>query len=203
MDGNFRPPRFYPIIDTAVLVPTGFSPIQVAEAALSAGSKILQYRHKERWTQAQFNEAKSIAKLCGERGVFFIVNDRADFANLLNAGLHIGQDDLPPAAARRIVPTSIIGFSTHNAAQLRRAVGASVDYLSLGPIFATKSKAKPDPVVGIEGLKALRHLTPKPMVAIGGITLEKASEVLAAGADSVAIISGLLPLSTLSDWCRL
>jgi thiamine-phosphate pyrophosphorylase len=203
METEFQPPRFYPIIDTAVLAAANVSPIHLAEAAVVAGAKILQYRHKGIWTQTEFDEAKAIAQVCNQSHVLFVVNDRADFAHLLGAGLHIGQDDLPPEAARRVVSTAILGLSTHNAGQLRRAVGAPVNYLSLGPIFATKSKEKPDPVVGIEGLTMLRSLTTKPLVAIGGITLENASDVLAAGADSVAIISGLLPLNTLSDWCRL
>jgi len=211
MATDFRPPRFYPIIDTAVLAPTVFSPIRVAEDAIAAGAKILQYRHKDKWTQEEFDEARTIASLCLEAGVLFVVNDRADFAQLLGAGLHIGQDDLPPPAARRVVPQAVIGFSTHNAAQLKLAAGAPVDYLSLGPIFATKSKERPDPVVGLEGLKALRPLTSKPLVAIGGITLAHAAEVLAAGADSVAIISGILPeeqdhgllRQKLSEWCLL
>jgi len=211
MEIEFQPPRFYPIIDTAVLTPTVFSPIRVAEEAVSAGAKILQYRHKDKWTQDEFDEASAIASVCREAGILFVVNDRADFAQLLRAGLHIGQDDLPPQAARRVVSNAVIGFSTHNASQLRMAVGAPVDYLSLGPIFATTSKERPDPVVGLDGLQKLRPLTPKPLVAIGGITLANASEVLAAGADSVAIISGILPSEQdhgllrqkLTQWCQL
>jgi len=211
METSFQPPRFYPIIDTAVLTPTVFSPIRVAEEAVAAGAKILQYRHKEKWTQDEFDEASAIASVCREAGILFVVNDRADFAQLLRAGLHIGQDDLPPQAARRVVSDAVIGFSTHNASQLRMAAGAPVDYLSLGPIFATSSKERPDPVVGIDGLKKLRPLTPKPLVAIGGITLLNAAEVLAAGADSVAIISGILPpeqdhgllRQRLTEWCHL
>jgi thiamine-phosphate pyrophosphorylase len=147
--------------------------------------------------------SREIAGICRDAGILFVINDRADFANLLGAALHIGQDDLPAPAARKVVPNAVIGFSTHNAAQMRRAIGSPVDYLSLGPVFPTKSKENPDPVVGLEGLRALRPLTSKPLVAIGGITLENAPEVLAAGADSVAVISGLLPLEKLSDWCRL
>jgi len=211
METSFSPPRFYPIIDTAVLAPTVFSPIRVAEEAVAAGARILQYRHKDKWTQDEFDEASAIASVCRDAGILFVVNDRADFAQLLKAALHIGQDDLPPQAARRVVSDAVIGFSTHNAAQLKLAAGAPVDYLSLGPIFATKSKERPDPVVGLEGLKALRPLTSKPLVAIGGITLAHAAEVLAAGADSVAIISGILPeeqdhgllRQKLSEWCLL
>jgi len=203
MEIRFTAPRFYPIIDTATLAGTAFSPVQVAEEAAAAGAKILQYRHKNNWTQYEFDEAKTIAGICKEAGILFIVNDRADFAHLLGAGLHIGQDDLPPQAARHVVSRAVIGFSTHNAAQLRGAAGAPVDYLSLGPVFATKSKARPDPVIGLDGLRALRPLTSKPLVAIGGITLENAPDVLAAGADSVAVISGIVGLQRLSEWCHL
>jgi thiamine-phosphate pyrophosphorylase len=185
------PPRFYPIIDTSVLAKTEFSPVQVAEEAAAAGVQILQYRHKDNWTQTVFDEAKSIAAICKDAGILFILNDRADYAHLLGAGLHIGQDDIPPVAARRVISKAMLGFSTHNAIQLRRATDEPADYVSLGPIFPTQSKERPDPVVGVDGLRALRILTTKPLVAIGGITLENAADVLAAGADSVAIISGL------------
>lgn len=211
MQINFRPPRFYPIIDTAVLAASGFGLVDVAGEAAAAGVKILQYRHKDDWTQTQFDEAKAIAAICEASDILFIVNDRADFAHLLGAGLHIGQDDLPPVASRKVISKSVLGFSTHNALQLRRACEEPVNYLSLGPIFATQSKQRPGPVVGIDGLAALRVLTAKPLVAIGGITLENAPKVLSAGASSVAVISGILPHSSsraqlrelLQEWVRI
>jgi thiamine-phosphate pyrophosphorylase len=123
----------------------------------------------------------------------FVLNDRADFAHLLGAALHIGQNDLNPVAARKVMGDEVMGFSTHNRRQLVRADEEPVEYLSLGPIFPTTSKLKPDPVLGIDALRALRPLTRKPVVAIGGITLENAKQVFDAGADSVAIISGILP----------
>jgi len=123
-----------------------------------------------------------------------VVNDRADVAKLLNAALHLGQDDLAPANARRILPApGIIGFSTHNEQQLLAGNLEPVDYLAIGPIFPTRSKLNPDPIVGIDRLRALRKLTPKPLVAIGGITRELAPQVFEAGADSVAVISDLFP----------
>jgi thiamine-phosphate pyrophosphorylase len=189
----FRLPRFYPILDTISLTERGCAAVPAAKALLEAGSKILQYRHKENWTQVHFDEAKEIATLCHDRGVLFVLNDRADFARLLGAALHLGQDDLPPVAARRVISDEVIGFSTHDEIQLTRADGEPVEYLSLGPIFLTNSKSKPDPVVGIDGLRRLRPLTEKPLVAIGGITPENARDALEAGADSVALISGLLP----------
>jgi len=113
---------------------------------------------------------------------------------LLDAGLHLGQDDLTPRDARRIAGSErIIGYSSHNSAQLAAAGGEPVDYVALGPIFATGSKRNPDPVVGVAELARLRGLIEKPLVAIGGITLENAAEVLRAGADSVAVIGGLFP----------
>lgn len=189
----FRLPRFYPILDTIALTERGCAVIPAAKALLDAGIKILQYRHKDDWTQVHFDEAKQIANLCHEVGVLFVLNDRADFARLLGAALHVGQDDLPPVAARRVITDEVIGFSTHDELQLARANEEPVEYISLGPIFVTNSKNKPDPVVGTDGLRRLRPFTEKQLAAIGGITPENARDVLNAGADSVAVISGLLP----------
>src|SRR5579883_1476389 len=162
----FQLPRFYPILDTATLAQCECSVIAAAEALVEAGVRILQYRHKDPWTQA-------------------------DFAYLLGAALHVGQDDLPPVAARRVIGENVMGFSTHNRLQLTRANEEPVDYLALGPIFSTRSKLRPDPEIGLERLRELRPLTPKPVVAIGGIRQENARQVLAAGADSVAVIAAL------------
>ena len=189
----FKLPRFYPILDTDALAARTCSALAAAEALCESGAKILQYRHKDSWTQRHFDEAKRISEHCQDRGVLFVVNDRADFAHLLRAALHIGQDDLPPTAARIIISDEVMGLSTHNRPQLERGDQEPVEYLSLGPIFSTRSKLRPDPVTGIDGLRALRPLTEKPLVAIGGITLMNARETLAAGADSLAVISGCVP----------
>lgn len=189
----FRVPRFYPILDTAVLRARTFPVIDFAKTLVDAGVRILQYRHKEAWTQADYDEAAQVRDVCHESGVLFVINDRADYAKLLGAALHLGQEDLPPVAARRIVSDEVIGFSTHNRAQLQRADAEPVEYLSIGPIFGTTSKQNPDPVVGIDGLKVLRPLTTKPLVAIGGISAENARGVFEAGANAVAVISGMLP----------
>ncbi len=189
----FRLPRFYPILDTIALEARDCSVSIAAQALLEAGVKILQYRHKGYWTQARFDEAKTLSRVCQDSGVTFVLNDRADYARLLRTALHVGQDDLHPVHARRVISDEVMGFSTHNAAQLERADDEPVEYLSVGPIFATSSKLRADPAVGIEELRSLRKLTPKPLVAIGGITLENARETLAAKADSLAVISGLLP----------
>lgn len=189
----FKLPRFYPILDTAVLRQRGCSPLLAAEALLASGVRILQYRHKDDWTDSHFETARQLAALCHEAGALFVLNDRADFARLLGAALHVGQEDLPPVAARRVISDEVMGYSTHNRLQLARGSEEPVEYLSLGPIFSTSSKDRPDPVVGLDGLRELRGLTQKPLAAIGGITMLNANKVLAAGADSVAVISGLLP----------
>jgi len=191
---TFRLPKFYPILDTAVLARCGLSPAAAAEALLEAGARILQFRHKEFFSREIFEQAQTIAELCRSAGVLFVVNDRADFARLLDAALHLGQDDLEPIDVRKLLPPpAIIGFSTHNGDQLRLADSYPVDYLAIGPIFATGSKLNPDPVVGLAELRALRAVTSKPLCAIGGITRGNAESVLRAGADSLAIIGDLYP----------
>lgn len=204
-------PRIYPILDSASLERIAM-PLETAAAAfLEGGAGILQIRHKGHWSRDFFETAERVAALCRAAGVPLIVNDRADMAMLLAAGLHVGQDDLAPSAARALMgagPT--IGFSTHNPAQLGTAASEPVDYLALGPVFGTASKLKADPVVGVEELSRCRALTAKPLVAIGGITLENAAAVLRAGADSLAIIAGLLPADAtpralrerMEEWCR-
>jgi thiamine-phosphate pyrophosphorylase len=182
-------PAFYPVLDADLI-----SAVPAAEALLEAGVRILQFRHKSFFSRTAFEEASRISELCRRAGALFVVNDRADVAMLLNAALHLGQDDLAPADARRILPAAtIIGFSTHNERQLRAGDAEPVDYLAIGPIFATGSKQNPDPVVGLDRLRTLRPLTQKPLVAIGGITRELAPKVFEAGADSVAIVGDLIP----------
>ena len=187
-------PRLYPILDSESLEARGISLEAAAAAFLEGGAGILQLRHKGHWDRATFAAAQQVARLCRETGAQFVVNDRADFALLLEAGLHLGQDDLLPRDARRLMgPDALIGFSSHTPHQLCAAGGEPVDYVALGPVFGTASKRNPDPVVGVEEVIRCRTLIPKPLVAIGGITLDNALEVLAAGADSVAVIAGLLP----------
>jgi len=182
-------PAFYPVLDADRV-----SAVPAAEALLEAGARILQFRHKGFFSREAFEQASRISELCRRAGALFVVNDRADVAKLLDAALHLGQDDLAPADARRILPApSILGFSTHNEQQLRAANLEPVDYLAIGPIFPTRSKLNPDPIVGMDRLRSLRKLTQKPLVAIGGITRELAPQVFEAGADSVAVISDLFP----------
>jgi thiamine-phosphate pyrophosphorylase len=187
-------PAFYPVLDTGLLARRGLDTFAAAEAILEAGARILQFRHKEFFSRDVFDAAARVADLCRTAQALFVMNDRADFALLLGAALHLGQDDLAPSDARRIVgPSGIIGFSTHNRPQLLEGDSQPVDYLAIGPIFATRSKQNPDPVVGVDTLPELRAITQKPLVAIGGITRETARSVLDAGADSLAVVADLFP----------
>lgn len=189
-------PPLYPILDATTLERHGIPPLLAAEAFLEAGAAILQFRRKAFWTRDTFALASQIAELCRQSQVHFIVNDRADYAALLSAGLHLGQDDLPPIDARRLLPShATLGFSTHNEAQMRAARSEPVDYVAFGPVFPTTSKHHPDPTTGIDTLRAVRTLTTLPLVAIGGITRENAHLCRNAGATSVAVISDLLPVS--------
>jgi len=187
-------PNFYPILDSQAAARHGIDLVHAAAEILAGGAQILQFRHKGFFSREAFAAMERIAHLCREARVPFVVNDRADLARLMNAALHLGQDDLSPAEARLIVGTeTLIGFSTHNEAQLRAAAEEPADYLALGPIFGTASKLNPDPVVSLEGLRRLRPITSRPLVAIGGITRENARAVLDAGANSVAVIGDLFP----------
>jgi thiamine-phosphate pyrophosphorylase len=187
-------PRLYPILDTGMLAQRSCDAVLAAEAMIEGGARILQFRHKGHCSRPVFGEAEKLANLCRRAGALFVIDDRADIAILLDAGVHVGQDDLPPQDARRLIgPGRLLGFSTHNEAQLRAAAAEPVDYVAFGPIFGTSSKEKPDPLVGLEELRRLRTMETRPLVAIGGITRENALAVLEAGADSVAVIGDLLP----------
>jgi thiamine-phosphate pyrophosphorylase len=186
-------PSIYPILDTDLLERRCVPLPKAAGALLEGGAGILQIRHKSHWSRDFFSAANTVARLCREAGATLIVNDRADFAALLDAGLHLGQEDIPPRDARTLLPDIFIGYSTHNSSQVAAAGGEPVDYVAIGPIFATRSKRNPDPIVGIFELRRCRALTDKPLVAIGGLTLDNAGPALESGADSVAVLSGLFP----------
>lgn len=189
-----RLPAIYPIVDTQALIRRGRDPLFFAEALLEGGARILQFRHKDSYSRSTFETAKRLSSLCAGAGAAFVVNDRADIAALLEAGLHVGQQDLPPTLVRRVLSdTLMLGFSTHNEQQLKEGDAEPVNYLALGPIFDTGSKQNADPTVGLERLASARRLTTKPLVAIGGITLETARSVWSAGADSIAVIGDLMP----------
>jgi thiamine-phosphate pyrophosphorylase len=191
-----RLPRVYPILDTESLSAREIPVEKAAAAFLEGGAGILQMRHKAHWSRATFDAARAVARLCREAGALFIVNDRADLAMLLDAGVHVGQDDLAPRDVRKLIgPDPVLGYSSHNLDQLCAAGGEPVDYVAFGPVFGTASKQNPDPVVGVAEIRRCRPLLEKPLVAIGGITLDNARSVIDAGADSLAVIAGLLPAS--------
>jgi thiamine-phosphate pyrophosphorylase len=184
----------YPIIDTAACARAEVDPRRLAKALVQGGVAVAQYRHKGPYTREILAQAEEIGGLLRQAGVRYVINDRADVALAVRAdGVHVGQEDLPPASVRALVgPEVCVGYSTHNEVQLRASGREPVDYVALGPVFATGSKENPDAVVGVGELARLRLLTSRPLVAIGGITRANAREVLAAGADAIAVISDLL-----------
>ncbi|HEY3027908.1 MAG TPA: thiamine phosphate synthase [Pyrinomonadaceae bacterium] len=166
---------------------------QLARLA-AGGATLIQLREKYLPSGAFYQEAKAALLVARQLGVKVIINDRVDIALALHAGgVHLGQDDIPPEAARKLLgPGAIIGLSVHNAKQAREATGSPIDYLAAGPIFRTSSKDNPDPVLGFGGLRNVRRTVGSiPLVAIGGINLENARAVFEAGADSIAIIGAL------------
>ena len=184
-------PRLYVILDAALLT---VSEIECAQNLVAAGVRLMQYRNKRASAGQLFESSERLSSLLIPQGVTFILNDRADVAAAARAsGVHVGQEDLGVEAARSVIgPGKLLGVSTHNVEQFKGATTTSADYIAIGPVFSTSSKANPDPVVGIEMIRQVRPLTDKPIVAIGGITLERATEVIHAGADSVAVISDVL-----------
>jgi thiamine-phosphate pyrophosphorylase len=184
-------PRLYVILDAALLkIPAK----ECAKSLVDAGVRLIQYRNKGASGRELFETSRELAEYLTPLGVQFIVNDRADVAALAGArGVHVGQDDLGVEQARVVMGDGkLVGLSTHNAGQFRSALETSADYIAVGPIFATGSKENPDPVVGVGFVREARGLTDRPIVGIGGITLERVVEVIEAGADSVAIISDIL-----------
>jgi thiamine-phosphate pyrophosphorylase len=184
-------PRLYVILD-ATLVKN--SPYDCAQELAAAGVRLVQYRDKAASARDLLETSRQLVSSLNSYGSSLIVNDRPDVAALAGAaGVHVGQEDLEPEQARAVVGKEMwVGVSTHNLEQFRRAAATTADYIAVGPIFATASKANPDPVVGLELIRQVRPLSDKPIVAIGGITLEHAASVIAAGADGVAVIRDVL-----------
>lgn len=184
-------PPLYVILDAALLPSDA---IEFLKKLMGAGVRLFQYRNKTAPAREILQAAQALNVTARQEGASFLVNDRPDIAQLCGAsGVHLGQEDLHVAAARKIVGVNaIVGISTHNLEQFRAATETDADYIAVGPIFETRSKGKPDPVVGLELIREARELTNKPIVAIGGITLERARRVIEAGADSVAVISDVL-----------
>ncbi|MGH9516822.1 MAG: thiamine phosphate synthase [Terriglobales bacterium] len=197
--------RIYAILDASC-----FSSAQLlfdaADGLATAGVKILQYRHKSADARIMLQQAKELKMRIGSRAKL-IMNDRADLCLAADFdGVHVGQDDLLPESARKIIGTRRwLGVSTHNPEQVVEADRTSADYLAIGPVFATASKAKPDPIVGLAGVRRARELTTKPLVAIGGITRQNCLSVIKAGADSIAVISDLVrdPRKSADEFLRI
>jgi len=191
-------PRLYPIVDASCFATAG-ELVDFAEQLAQSGCTLLQYRNKTEDVRVMLDQARELRRLSGARApaphrLKLIMNDRADLALVAGFdGVHVGQDDLPPESVRKIIGSDRwLGVSTHNPEQLAEADLTSADYVAIGPVYSTSSKEKPDPVVGLEGVRRARQLTRKPLVAIGGITRANAAPVIEAGADSVAVISDLL-----------
>jgi thiamine-phosphate pyrophosphorylase len=194
-------PRLYVILDAALLkIPAK----ECVKSLFDAGVRVIQYRNKGASGRELFETSRELAEVLNPLGVQLIVNDRADVAALAGArGVHVGQDDLSVEQAREVMGDGKwVGVSTHNPGQFRSALETSADYIAVGPIFATGSKENPDPVVGVGFVRETRAMTDKPIVAIGGITLERAAEVIEAGADSVAVISDILRAESVGKRAR-
>ena len=187
-------PRLYAIVDRSMLDARGMRVGEFARELRDAGVRLLQYRDKGGSPQQVLRAAEEISQVfAGVDDTVLMMNDRVDLALLTGWGVHVGHGDLLPEDARKMVGEGkLIGVSTHNEAQIGAADAGATDYLAIGPVFATATKADTEPVVGLEGVRRARALTRKPLVAIGGITLENAQIVIDAGADSVAVISGLV-----------
>jgi thiamine-phosphate pyrophosphorylase len=183
--------RFYPLTDRNA---SGLSHADQLLLLSHSGATLVQLRDKTASPLDFYAQAESALRIARERGLKIIINDRVDIALVLNAdGVHLGQDDLPPDAARRILgPKAIIGFSTHDPSQALAATQMPIDYIAIGPIFATATKEESDQPVGLDGLRLVRQAVGNiPLVAIGGITVENSRSVLNAGAAAVAVISDI------------
>ena len=197
-------PRLYAILDASY-----FSDSQIlfstAEELLAGGVTLLQYRNKSGNAREMLEQTRELKRRLD--GAKLIMNDRADLCLAAGFdGVHVGQEDLSPEGARKVVGTTLwLGMSTHNAEQIEEADKTSADYIAIGPVFSTSSKANPDPVVGLEGVRQARSLTRKPLVAIGGINRANCRSVIDAGADSVAVISDLMrePRKSAEDFLRI
>ena len=186
-------PRLYALAD-AGFFPETEKLLDFVQELAAGGVTLLQYRNKTGSARRILDDALAL-KAALPAQVQLIMNDRSDLALAAGFnGVHVGQEDLSPASVRRLIgPERWLGVSTHNPEQVRETNATSADYIAVGPVFSTKSKANPDPVIGIDGVRRARALTTKPLVAIGGITRGNCQSVIAAGADSVAVISDLLP----------
>lgn len=194
-----RLPLLYCIIDAGCFSQDLKAILAFTSELLAGGAQLIQYRNKNGSAREMLSHGRELRRVVssspksGERRTTLIMNDRADLALAGGFdGVHIGQDDISAEAARRVIQQGIVGVSTHNVEQVRAADASGCDYIAIGPVFATGSKRNPDAIVGVEGVRRARAATRKLLVAIGGITRANCREVIAAGADSVAVIGDLL-----------
>ncbi len=194
--------RLYIILDPSVCPERAL--IDVLTASAEAGATLFQYRNKTASMKEAYQEALALRQAAAKAGVLFIVNDRCDLALAVDAdGVHLGQEDLPLDLARKVMgPDKLIGISTHNPDQVRAASAGKPDYLGFGPIFTPGSKLDHDPVVGLEGLRAIRTLTSLPVFAIGGIQIGQVEEIMEAGADGIAVISAIVKAADIREAVR-
>ncbi len=189
---TFELPKLYPVTDRGL---SGLSHAGQVARLCEGGARLVQLREKHLPAREFYREAEEALRVARTFGAKLIINDRADVALAVGAdGVHVGQDDVPPDAARAVLgEAAVVGFSTHNVAQAVEAARLPVAYIAVGPVFDTSSKENPDPVVGLEGVRRVREAVGRlPLVAIGGVTLESAASALEAGADCVAVIGALL-----------
>ena len=185
-------PRIYPLTDVPL---SRISHAEQVKLLSLGGASLIQLREKRMPPREFYEQAKKAVAVALSCGVQLLINDRIDVALAVGAaGVHLGQDDMPPEAARKLLgPNAVIGYSTHNIQQAIAATKLPIDYVAIGPIFATTTKSDTAPVLGLDGLRTVRQaIGTFPLVAIGGITHGNASKVIEAGADSVAVISALL-----------
>jgi thiamine-phosphate pyrophosphorylase len=185
-------PKLYPLTDVRL---TGLTHAEQVRRLASGGASLIQLREKTMGAREFYESAKAALVVAKESDIKLIINDRVDIAAAVGAdGVHLGQDDLPVSAARELLgPQAIIGLSTHNLCQAQAALNLSIDYVAFGPIFSTSTKDDTAPELGVQGLREVRNaLGEFPLVAIGGITADRALDVVRAGANSVAVISAVL-----------
>lgn len=194
-------PKLYPITDTRL---SGLSHAEQVERFAAGGATLIQLRDKSASPRQFYEAAMEALRLARSLGVRIIINDRVDIAIAVDAdGVHLGQDDLPPAIARTLLGENrLIGYSTHDLKQAMAADSMPVDYVAIGPLFQTSTKENPDPVVGLEALTQIKAQIARPLVAIGGITYQNGSAALQAGADSLAVISDLFSTGDITTRVR-
>jgi len=197
----FSLPKLYPITDTSI---SGLSHAEQIERLAAGGASLIQLREKHAFPREFYQAALEAMIVARRLGVQLVINDRVDIAIAVKAdGVHLGQDDLPPAKARMLLGEDrIIGFSTHTLDQALEADSAPIDYIAIGPVFPTSTKENPDAIVGPADIRGIKSRISKPLVAIGGITLDSATSVIGAGADSVAVISDLLARADITERTR-